>query len=122
MYAAVAALAAVTGQFFALSHEISVRHVRCAEHGELTHVATAAGSPAAAPAEDIARTEEAASATAHDHCTLAVTLQASVGPLSRQSAGSSLPPPVPFLPPGEAPSRDRAFLLASAPKTSPPSA
>src|SRR3984957_1047640 len=36
----VAVMAAATlAQFFALSHEVTVQHFRCAEHGELTHVA-----------------------------------------------------------------------------------
>ena len=39
--------AAIFAQLLSLSHEMTVRHFRCAEHGELTHVASLARGPAA---------------------------------------------------------------------------
>ncbi len=40
----VAVMAAATfAQLLAISHEMTVRHFRCAEHGELTHVAAMVG-------------------------------------------------------------------------------
>ena len=38
--------AAIFAQLLSISHEMTVRHFRCAEHGELTHVAAMVASAA----------------------------------------------------------------------------
>jgi len=114
-------LVATLAQFFALSHEATVRHFRCAEHGELTHVVvTSVEYPLPMPrSADAFRRGETDAPGAHEHCASAFTVQ----------GGSSLPivagvarvPPPPEVPtPVLAPFQGRAFVLASAPKTSPP--
>ena len=120
--AVAAALSAVLGQFFALWHEIGVRHVRCAEHGELTHVAASAGVRVARfSAGPAVRAGEADAAVRHDHCT--ATFSPSAAPVSSAPRTSAQVPAraAGALPRPGAPARDRAFLLAYAPKTSPPS-
>ena len=120
---AFAAFAVVWGQLFALSHEITVRHVPCAEHGELTHLATVSGAEPVEPsAVDALGSQEAAPKSAHEHCATALTLRVSVTSKRPPIGLPSVPPPPIFSLPSGAPPRDRAFLLASAPKTSPPSA
>jgi hypothetical protein len=124
--AVVAMAAATLAQVFALSHEVTVRHFRCAEHGELTHVApTAIDLSLVGPRRAVhaIRPQVAETVDAHEHCSTAFTVE-----------GGSAPPvvrvPVRFTPPpsicGESPApalpAGRAFVLASAPKTSPPSA
>ena len=121
--AVVASLVAVLGQFFALYHEISIRHVRCAEHGELTEVATAHGWSAGNAADlSVLRAEQAQAAEGHDHCSTACVLKTGAkSPVTRISVLPAAPLGK-LLPVGVAPARNRALLLAAAPKTSPPSA
>jgi hypothetical protein len=109
-------------QFFALSHEVAVRHFRCAEHGELTHVAvTSVQYPLAPPrSRDAFRRGEASTPDAHEHCASAFTVRGSSSLPVLGGAGRVAPPPPNRPPPVPAPDRGRAFLLASAPKTSPP--
>jgi hypothetical protein len=115
-------LVATVAQFFALSHEVTVRHFRCAEHGELTHVAATPGEyllPMPRPTDALRRGEVDAP-NAHEHCAAAFTIQGGsslpfVGGAARLAPPSQdRPPPVPPL------TRDRVLVLASAPKTSPP--
>jgi hypothetical protein len=115
-------LVATLAQFFALSHEVTVRHFRCAEHGELTHVAATAGDyplPMRWSMDALGR-GEADAHDAHEHCAAAFTVQgASPLPIVGGADRLALPPqdhPPPVVPPA----RDRAFVLARAPKTSPP--
>jgi len=117
---------AMVAQLLSISHEMTVRHFRCAEHGELTHVAAMVAAPAELPSQrtnDAFRARDAESVDAHEHCGITFTVEGSSCTPSIGSA-SSTPPPAPGLCP--APStvswRGRAFVLASAPKTSPPSA
>ena len=115
-------LVATVAQFFALSHEVAVRHFRCAEHGELTHVAaTSRESPLPMPRPtDALRRGEADAPDAHEHCPAAFTIQGGSSLPSVGGAARLAPPPQdrpPLLPPLV---RDRLFVLASAPKTSPP--
>src|SRR5665213_3483601 len=74
----VAVMAAATlAQFFALSHEVTVRHFRCAEHGELTHVARLAidlPTLGARRSVDAWQTQVAETADAHEHCATAFTV------------------------------------------------
>jgi hypothetical protein len=123
--AVVAMAAATLAQFFALSHEVTVRHVRCAEHGELTHVPAALDLPPSGPRRglDAMAAQVAETADPHEHCTSAFTVEgSSATPVVRVPVRFT-PPPCGYRPaPALAPRRGRAFVLASAPKTSPPSA
>jgi hypothetical protein len=122
----VALIAAVgAAQFSAAWHEASVRHVRCAEHGEAVDVG--AVPSVAAPARDRATSKgmegaDSAETTSHDHCSLVLAFRASARARLVRLATRFEPPPVVVRPASE-PSRrpGRAFVLASAPKTSPPS-
>ncbi|HEY6475747.1 MAG TPA: hypothetical protein VI456_04145, partial [Polyangia bacterium] len=73
--------AATFAQLLSLSHEMTVRHFRCAEHGELTHVAAlAAGARVELPsrrAEPALRAQDAQAADAHEHCGVAFTVEGS---------------------------------------------
>jgi hypothetical protein len=106
-------------------HELTVQHVRCAEHGELTHVATTHGSTDG-PSSELATVQAQESGTegteGHDHCSLGRVVRSGVPSSLVRTAVRYVPPAAdtrtaPALPrcPG------RAFVLASAPKTSPPS-
>jgi hypothetical protein len=120
---------ATFAQFASLEHEMTVRHFRCAEHGELTHVAaisvsaSLAGAPASRPSGDTLRARDAETADVHDHCAVAFTVEgSSCAPSIGGAVGVvQLPPPAIAAVPA-APRKGRAFVLASAPKTSPPSA
>jgi hypothetical protein len=121
-FAVAMTLVATVAQFFALSHEMTVRHFRCAEHGELTHVAATSGEyllPIWRPT-DALRRGEADAPDAHEHCAAAFTIQGGSSSPIVVVAARLAPPPqdrrLPVLPPA----RGRAFVLASAPKTSPP--
>ncbi|HZL17225.1 MAG TPA: hypothetical protein VFG23_05730 [Polyangia bacterium] len=123
----VAVMAAATlAQFFALSHEVTVRHFRCAEHGELTHVARLAidlPTLGARRSVDAWQTQVAETADAHEHCATAFTVVGgSAPPVVRVAVRFTPPPSVYRAEPVAAPPIARAFFLASAPKTSPPSA
>jgi hypothetical protein len=121
--------AAMVAQLLSISHEMTVRHFRCAEHGELTHLAALSAAAGALPAQeprainDALRARDAEATDTHEHCGVTFTVQ---GSSCTTSIGSAIgaAPPAPALRP--APSsvfwRGRAFVLATAPKTSPPSA
>jgi hypothetical protein len=119
-------VAASAAQLASLSHEMTVRHFRCAEHGELTHVAALAAPAAvlsARPTHDALRTHDQETADAHEHCGVAFTVEGhSFSPAGSQLMGS-LPPPQPIVA-ADATVRTpgRAFVLSNAPKTSPPAA
>jgi hypothetical protein len=118
--------ATMLAQLLSISHEMTVRHFRCAEHGELTHVAAMVAAPVEALSqrtEDAFRARDAETGDAHEHCSLAFTIE---GSSCTPSAGGTSrvvpPPPAPRPAPSAISWRERAFVLASAPKTSPPSA
>ena len=119
-------VAASAAQLVSLSHEMTVRHFRCAEHGELTHVAALAAPAAvlsARPTHDALRAHDRETADAHEHCGVAFTVEGhSFSPAGGELVGT-VPPPRPIVV-ADAPVRSpgRAFVLASAPKTSPPAA
>jgi len=121
------ALIAAVGaaQFSAAWHEASVRHVQCAEHGEAIDVGVvpSVASPVRDRAANAAMEEaDGAETTSHDHCSLGLTFRASArARLVRLATRFELPPVV--VRPASEPTRrpGRAFVLASAPKTSPPS-
>jgi hypothetical protein len=123
--------AAMFAQLLSLSHEMTVRHFRCAEHGELTHLPTldarlaAVDAPAARAAGSATalRSGGAEATDAHEHCGVAFTVEGSACTASSGSADKvALVPPAPRPVPAALARRGRAFVLASAPKTSPPTA
>jgi hypothetical protein len=117
--------AAMVAQLLSISHEMTVRHYRCAEHGELTHVA-AITAPAELPAQradDALRARDTETTDAHEHCGVTFTVEGSSCTPSIGDAISAAPPAQGLGPAPLAVSwRGRALVLASAPKTSPPSA
>jgi hypothetical protein len=119
-------IAAIGGQFLALAHEATVQHFRCAEHGELTHVPTAAGERAEAlPALPTSRvvSENAVAGEGHEHCGVAFTVRDGAPPPVVRTVSRYTPPPSAVrVIRTVAQQPGRAFVLASAPKTSPPSA
>jgi hypothetical protein len=121
-FAVAMTLVATVAQFVALSHEVTVRHFRCAEHGELTHVAATSGESLLPmpPPTDVLRRGEADAPDAHEHCAAAFTLQGGSSSPLVGGAARLAPPPQDRPPPVLPLVRDRVFVLASAPKTSPP--
>jgi hypothetical protein len=110
-------------------HEASVRHVRCAEHGELTHVAVISEGAAAAPSPEepsaamrlALKGRDAGTAAGHDHCAVAFVVQGGAQtPTARTAVRITPPAPVPGPAIVAPPVLGRAFRLATAPKTSPP--
>ncbi len=118
--------AAMAAQLLSISHEMTVRHFRCAEHGELTHVAALTAPAAELPApraNDAFRAGDAEAADAHEHCGVTFTVEGSSCTPSMGSVTSAAPPAAAPRPAPSAVSwHERSFVLASAPKTSPPSA
>ncbi|HEY4392512.1 MAG TPA: hypothetical protein VGP64_00540 [Polyangia bacterium] len=120
--------AALFAQLLSLSHEMTVRHFRCAEHGELTHIVVLA--PAGAFAEVPTRAMNAAcrapereGGDAHEHCGVAFTVEgSSCTPSAGGAIGTVAPVPAVHPTPALVVAGGRAVVLASAPKTSPPSA
>ena len=118
--------AAMVAQLLSISHEMTVRHFRCAEHGELTHVVAISAAPVERPAQradDALRARDTEATDAHEHCGVTFTVEGSsctppIGvPISAAPPAAALRPA-----PSSVSWRARAFVLASAPKTSPPSA
>jgi len=120
--------AAIFAQLLSLSHEMTVRHFRCAEHGELTHVAAVAltGANAETPSartRTAVRAPERQAGDAHEHCGVAFTVEgSSCTPSPDGAIGTVAPSPAVRPAPARIFPGGRAFVLASAPKTSPPSA
>jgi hypothetical protein len=121
--------AAMVAQLLSISHEMTVRHFRCAEHGELTHVAALSAPAAELPGQDARATNEALrardgeAADTHEHCGIAFTVQGSSCITSIGNATGVVPRSPALRPaPSSVSWHARAFVLASAPKTSPPSA
>jgi len=117
--------AAMVAQLLSISHEMTVRHFRCAEHGELTHVAALSAPAAKLPAQradDAFRARDTEATDSHEHCGVTFTVEGSSCSPSIGVAISAAPPAPALRPAPSAVSwRGRAFVLASAPKTSPPS-
>jgi hypothetical protein len=125
----VAALIVAVGfaQFSASWHEASVRHVQCAEHGEAIEIGIVSDlgpSPtrhraASTGMEGADNTET----TSHDHCSLVLAFRASARDQVLRQFTRFVPPTVVVRPASEPARRPgRTFVLASAPKTSPPTA
>ncbi len=116
-------VAASVAQFLSLSHEMTVRHFRCAEHGELTHVAASAGRLATGLELGRAlRPHGGDLADAHEHCGVAFTLGGATAVSPPVACGELAPPPPLAAPAPPPPVRGRDVALAAAPKTSPPRA
>jgi hypothetical protein len=103
-------------------HELTVRHVVCAEHGELTDVPTSQ-ELSVAPIRHVSSIEgqPKAALEGHEHCTSSVIVRGRTHLSVVRSFVRFTPAPsvvrdlgAPLTFPG------RAFVLASAPKTSPP--
>jgi len=109
------------GQINASVHEIAVRHVICAEHGDMAHAGQSTGpasSESATPATPALQSDR--SVSSHEHCPLP-------GILGRQATlPSAQQGPTPVAQLAAAPAHagrsvaPGARLLLSAPKTSPP--
>jgi hypothetical protein len=105
-------------------HELTVRHVVCAEHGELTHARTTS-TATTAPSRKFASVtnEEGEVAEGHEHCSNGFLVRGRLHISVIRSLFRYTPPPAIAREFREiAPTPGRAFVLASAPKTSPPSA
>jgi len=129
LLAGVLLVVAAAAPFAASWHEASVQHVRCAEHGELTHVAVSTDARALADSRRAGAARlsmnggDASTPAGHEHCELAFTVQRSAQPTAVHATVRTLPPSVVASRPAlKVPAPGRAFVLASAPKTSPPSA
>jgi hypothetical protein len=110
-------------QFATSWHETAVRHVRCAEHGEVTDVALGSDHDVAPARASVPRIKQGptGATSEHDHCAVAFALRGSAQPRVLRVAERFAPPPVVVRCSGApAPRPGRAFVLASAPKTSPP--
>jgi hypothetical protein len=114
--------AALVGQLVAVSHEAAVRHFRCAEHGELTHIAITDAAGPLSPASDGIGSNESLPSDGHVHCASTFTVRNGERPVVLSALIRYSPPPTVVraarsivAQPG------RLFVLASAPKTSPPS-
>ena len=122
LLAAVAVAIVGYAQFATSWHETTVQHVVCAEHGELTHVGPIPTSaPTRAPEQAGIQPAKPETVEAHEHCGFVFAPESSTpSPVIRVAVQSEPPPAVPRQPADPAPRPGRAFVLASAPKTSPP--
>jgi hypothetical protein len=105
-------------------HDLTVRHVVCAEHGELTH-AHASSAHVAEPESGVTTTQgdSGDELDAHEHCGGGFTVRQRMHVSIIRPALRYTPPPAVVREVRAAlPDPGRAFVLASAPKTSPPSA
>ena len=127
LFAAVLIAAFGFVQFSASWHEASVRHVRCAEHGEAIDVGIVSDlgpSPARHRATSTGlEGTDSTDTTLHEHCSVVLVFRGSARARLVKQAIRFAPPPVVVRRTGEPARRPgRAFVLASAPKTSPPAA
>jgi hypothetical protein len=124
-----AALIAVVGfsQLSASWHEASVRHVQCAEHGEAIDVGIVSDLGPSPTRHSATSTglegADSTDTTLHEHCSVLLVFRGSTRAQLVIQAIRFAPPPVVVRPASEPTRRSgRAFVLASAPKTSPPAA
>lgn len=119
--AIVVALLCLAGQLLTVAHQAAERHVRCVEHGEMSHVRTATTTSVRPSRNDIAIDVALVSdGSGHEHCDFLVcsnrqqtkpilVVMAAPEPPARPASR-----PVPVL----APQTER--ILLSAPKIAPP--
>jgi len=123
LLAGVLLLVATLAPFSESWHETNVRHVRCAEHGELTHVAVSGAVDAhgAGTTHLAVNRDDEGTLAGHEHCDFTFVVQGSARTAAVRTTVRVLPPSVVATRPALVlPAPGRAFLLASAPKTSPP--
>jgi len=114
--------AALLGQLLTVSHEATVRHFRCAEHGDLTHVAITGAEAALSPSADRIGAHQGLASDGHEHCAAAFTVRDGARPVVIKALVRYAPPPVVVREPRSIVGLPgRLIVLASAPKTSPPS-
>lgn len=128
LLACLALLAIPAAQAVVTWHEMTVRHVVCADHGELTHVVitgrgaeTATDAPSTrSPGFGVAR-QSPLQAEGHEHCALALVVHNGHQTQPSPTAVPNRPPPPVVQTAAKVGSpRGRTIVLASAPKTSPP--
>jgi hypothetical protein len=121
----IALIALVASRSVASSqHELTVRHVRCAEHDELTHVQAAEGAALEPRCESASVVgANAGTRVLHDHCWEGFIARGRLL-VSHLFEVTRLPatPSIGGVMSAVAIVEGQSFLLASAPKTSPPSA
>jgi len=126
LFAAALIVAVGFVQLSASWHEANVRHVQCAEHDEAIDVGIVPGL-GAYPARHRAagmgmEGADRAEVSSHDHCSVVFAFRGSARAQLVRLAARFVPPAIVIRSIGDpAPRPGRAFVLASAPKTSPPS-
>jgi hypothetical protein len=119
------AIVCLLGQVLTAAHEATERHVRCAEHGELSHLGVLAPAADASPSTRTDAGFDGKSARelgGHAHCAVLaarrreVTRPILLVALAPEAGPHPVPHPAPLL----APLAKR--ILLSAPKIAPPSA
>jgi hypothetical protein len=122
-------VAAWAAGLMAGAHEVGVPHVRCVQHGELSHlvqraiVATKAASAVCADDQRTLDTRNGAVSDGHEHCPLAAVIDQSARQAPESPTGTIVAPEA-LAPPtrAQAAATPAGRLLRAAPKTSPPSA
>jgi hypothetical protein len=119
---ALAFVAALLGQIAGAALEKGAAHVRCAEHGELTHVEAAVAvqeTPGRSVQGEVPRAE-----VGHEHCPFSAILERRAASLKveRFLIATLESPPRPAAPVPVAFRVEQQPLLDTAPKTSPPRA
>ncbi len=117
-------LLVLAAQICSVAHLAAVRHVRCAEHGELMEVAgdvSAAGLSESPKNSSTALQRDVVALHGHDHCALAAFASQRVGNSAAGSVATSGAFVLPAILPTQrhAPRRSLA-ILRFAPKSSPP--
>jgi hypothetical protein len=111
----------LAGQILTAAHEATERHVRCAEHGETSHVPTVASAITDWRADGpLVTTQVVTTEAGHDHCAFIIcgrrTEEQPAIVVSKAPEPPSRPAPSPS--PTVRPQTDR--ILLSAPKNAPP--
>lgn len=115
--------------FFASWHEASVQHVACAEHGQITHASAPHdhndhgdhGNTTSVPGASLRSEEHSTPADEHGHCDISFVVQGRADGPRVRAALRFTPPSTALRVVEVAVTRPgRHSVLASAPKTSPP--
>ena len=121
---ALAFVATIMGQMVGASLEKAAAHVRCAEHGELTHVDQAVLPAVAETPGRSVRAEKSRAQADHEHCPFSAVLERRAASLKveRFLIATLDSPPRPARPVSVGRAVEQQPLLDAAPKTSPPRA
>lgn len=122
IFAVLVSVLCLVGQVLTAAHEATERHVRCSEHGEMSHLRVASVAPAARlEAAGTVEGQVVGEASSHDHCAILVVSQRPQGrPILVVSPAPAVAPrPEPGPSPLLASQTER--ILLSAPKIAPPS-